>query len=70
MGAGQQQQQYEVLGLQQGASLVDVRRAYKRLAAVWHPDASRWVGATEQERDAAAERFKALAAAHQALTSS
>jgi len=29
---------YEILGLQPGASLEQVKQAYRDLAMVWHPD--------------------------------
>jgi hypothetical protein len=65
-GSGQQEL-YPVLGLGSGASREDIRRAYKQLAARLHPD-KQAQGASQADRAAAEERFKAISAAYQALT--
>lgn len=49
------------LGLDSHATLEEVRAAYKRLAAEWHPD--RHAGSPEAE-----ERFKQITHAHDLLT--
>jgi DnaJ family protein C protein 17 len=55
-----------VLGLAGDASRDDIRRAYKQLAARLHPD-KQAPGASQADRAAAEERFKAVSAAYQAL---
>ncbi len=49
---------YRILGLPQGAPLPDVKRAYRRLAKVHHPDTA---------GDAATQRFLVIQAAYEAL---
>lgn len=56
---------YAVLGLQPGASLQEVRRAYKQLASQFHPDKLVLAGASAQAL--AEERFKQVAAAYQVI---
>ncbi|WIA30525.1 hypothetical protein OEZ86_000609 [Tetradesmus obliquus] len=64
--AAGQQELYQVLGLSSGASREEVRRAYKQLAARLHPD-KQAPGASQADRAAAEELFKAVSAAYQAL---
>ena len=52
---------YKVLGLKRGASLAEVRKAYKRLARKYHPDVNSGDKAAE-------ERFKAISEAHGVLS--
>ena len=55
-----------VLGLLGGgATAAQVRQAYLRLAARWHPD--KWVGGSVEERAAAEERFKEVQRAYDQL---
>jgi DnaJ-class molecular chaperone len=54
---------YEVLGVQRGASAVEVKRAFRRLARELHPD----VNAHDPEAE---EKFKAAAEAYEVLSSS
>jgi DnaJ-class molecular chaperone len=54
-----------VLGLQPDASAQAVRQAYKQLAARLHPD--KWVLGTPEQRAAAEEQFKQVAAAYQSI---
>lgn len=52
---------YAVLGLQSGASAEEIRRAFRRMAAKWHPDRN-----PGDKR--AAEIFKEATAAYELLT--
>ena len=54
-----------VLGLDEGATLSEVKRAFRQLATQIHPD--RHVHASEAERRAMAERFAAVSAAYHAV---
>ena len=51
---------YQVLGVPKNASSADVKKAYRKLAQKWHPDANR--GNKEAE-----ERFKEISAAYDVL---
>jgi molecular chaperone DnaJ len=51
---------YKTLGVPKNASAADVKKAYRRLAQKWHPDANR--GNKEAE-----ERFKEISAAYDVL---
>jgi hypothetical protein len=59
---------YAVLGIDRSASGEEVRRAYRRLAAKYHPDKVSHLG--EEFRDLAAKRFKEIKAAFDALNGS
>jgi molecular chaperone DnaJ len=52
---------YKTLGVPKNASAADVKKAYRRLAQKWHPDANR--GNKEAE-----ERFKEISAAYDVLS--
>jgi DnaJ-class molecular chaperone len=52
---------YAVLGVERNASEEEIRRAYRRLAKRYHPDLN-------PGKSAAAERFKAIAAAYDLLS--
>jgi predicted Zn-dependent protease with MMP-like domain len=56
---------YAALGLTPAASAEDVRRAYHRLAKLWHPD--RFMHAPEALRERAGRRMRALTAAYAVL---
>ena len=58
---------YSVLGVQKGASLEDIKMAYKRLAHQYHPDKVNHLG--QEFRDLAEKRFKEIQKAYQELTS-
>lgn len=51
---------YELLGIEPGATKAEIRRAYRRLAKRYHPDANPSGGAT-------AERFKEVQRAYEFL---
>jgi hypothetical protein len=54
----------QILGLAPGASPAQLRRAYRKLALVWHPDRH----ATDpKRRKQAEERFKTIGAAYELL---
>ena len=63
--AGGEPDYYAVLGLRPGASDDEVRRAFHRLAKLWHPD--RYMAAPAPLRERAERRMRALIAAHEAL---
>lgn len=54
---------YDVLGLTEGASQAEIKKAYKELARIWHPDKN--PGCTT-----CAEKFKLIAKAEEVLRSS
>jgi DnaJ like chaperone protein len=62
---GRGEQHYQVLGLAAEASDDDLRAAFRKLAAQHHPDRAASLGAAEAE--AAAERFRQLKDAYEAL---
>lgn len=59
------QNYYAVLGVDPDASTEEINKAYRRLALRWHPD--KWGMASEPERMAAQERFKAITCAVETL---
>jgi DnaJ domain/Protein of unknown function (DUF1232) len=59
---------YAVLGIDRSASGEEVTRAYRQLAAKYHPDKVSHLG--EEFRDLAAKRFKEIKAAFDALNGS
>jgi hypothetical protein len=59
---------YAVLGVDRSASAEEVKRAYRQLAAKYHPDKVSHLG--EEFRDLAAKRFKEIKAAFDALNGS
>lgn len=59
---------FEVLGLRSGAAPAEVRKAYLRLAAEWHPD--KWNSGNSEEMLQAEETFKKVKAAYETLSGS
>ena len=57
---------YEVLGLSKGASVDEIKSAYRKLALQWHPD--KWVNGTDAEKKTAAEKFKEASEAYSVLS--
>ena len=57
---------YEVLGVGKGASLDEIKAAYRKLAMKWHPD--RWVSGTDAEKKTAEDNFKEAAEAYDVLS--
>ncbi len=56
---------YHLLGLEPGASVREVKRAYRDLVKRWHPD--RFAQSSIEERSQAEERFKAIQVAYQRI---
>ena len=54
-----------MLGLTPTASLEDVRRAYRQLAARWHPD--KWSSSSKTEQSEASAKFVHVATAYRML---
>ncbi|KAI9478468.1 MAG: Sec63 Brl domain-containing protein [Benjaminiella poitrasii] len=54
---------YEILGLSEGASLADIKKTYKKLSLVYHPDKAK---AGEEEKNE--ERFIDITKAYKVLT--
>ena len=57
---------YKILGVKQGASREDIKSAYKKLAAQYHPDKVQHLGKEFQEM--AHEKFVAIQKAYDTLT--
>jgi molecular chaperone DnaJ len=49
--AAEQRDYYEVLGLERSASQDDIKKAYKRLSGLYHPDINKTDGAVEKFRE-------------------
>jgi len=56
---------YEVLGLKRGATKAEIKSAYRKLAAKYHPDKA--AGATDEIKSLAEEKFKQINAAYLSL---
>ncbi len=65
-GGSAVQDALRVLDLPPGATSAQVRQAYLKLAARWHPD--KWAAAGKEEQEAAGEKFKGLQAAYELLS--
>lgn len=59
---------YEVLGLQPGAPVEEVKKAYRQLAGKYHPDKVSYLG--DEFQKLAEERFKQIQQAYQAIVGS
>jgi hypothetical protein len=59
---------YHALGLEHNASISDIKRAYRTLAAKLHPDKLTRTGATENEVQDATSKFVAISAAYSILS--
>jgi hypothetical protein len=59
-------QDFRTLGIDQGASREEVKRAYREMAKRWHPD--RFQGRTIREQQRAEEMFKEITAAYRRIS--
>lgn len=59
---------YEILGVKKDATEDEIKKAYRKLAAKWHPD--RWVNGTDEEKKKAEEKFKEINEANDVLSDS
>lgn len=57
---------YKILGLEPGASIADVKKAYRKLALQYHPDRVAHLG--KEYADVAEEKFKLINEAHEKVT--
>src|SRR3989339_854147 len=57
---------YKILGLKPGASIADVKKAYRKLALQYHPDRVAHLG--KEYSDVAEEKFKLINEAHEKVT--
>lgn len=57
---------YDILGVNKNATDEDIKKAYRKLAAKWHPD--RWVNATDEEKKTAEEKIKEINEANSVLS--
>lgn len=57
---------YEVLGVKKDASQADIKKAFRKLAAKYHPD--KFANKSEQEQKEAEEKFKEVNEANEILS--
>lgn len=57
---------YETLEVAPTAELGEIKKAYRRLALIWHPD--KWVNASEKEKQHAEAKFKEISKANSILS--
>ncbi|MBU0468294.1 MAG: TerB family tellurite resistance protein [Candidatus Omnitrophica bacterium] len=57
---------YKILGLEPGASIAEVKKAYRKLALQYHPDRVAHLG--KEYSDVAEEKFKKINEAHEKVT--
>ena len=56
---------YKILGVDSTATAAEIKKKYKMLAGVWHPD--KWVNSSESDRCAAEGEFKDIEEAYRVL---
>ena len=54
---------YQVLGMSRSASADDIKKAYRKLSRIYHPDAN----VNNPDKDKAEEKFKQIQAAYQQI---
>lgn len=54
---------FKVLGLSEGASIEEIKKAYRKLALEWHPD--KWSDKSQEEQKTATEKFKEISVAYE-----
>lgn len=57
---------YDILGVSKGASDQEIKKAYRKLAAKWHPD--KWGNKSEAEQKEAETKFKEINEANECLS--
>lgn len=57
---------YDILGVSKGASDQEIKKAYRKLAAKWHPD--KWGNKSESEQKEAEAKFKEINEANECLS--
>lgn len=61
-----QKDYYKILGVKRKASQKDIKKAYRELALVWHPD--KHTSKSDEEKDKAAKKFQEIAEAYEVLS--
>ena len=56
---------YDILGIQRTASVIDIKKAYRRLAALYHPDKVAYLG--DELKKTANDKFQQLARAYETI---
>ena len=59
---------YDILGIQKNASESEIKKAYRKLAAKYHPD--RQQNKSDKEKKEAEEKFKEVTRAYEVLSDS
>lgn len=57
---------YEILDIAKNATDEEIKKAYRKLAAKWHPD--RWVNSSDEEKKTAEEKIKEINEAYSVLS--
>lgn len=57
---------YKILGIEKTASPDDIKKAYRKLALLWHPD--KHAGDSEKDKKIAEEKFKNISKAYEVLS--
>jgi DnaJ homolog subfamily C member 3 len=61
-----QKDYYKILGVNRRANQKEIKKAYRELALIWHPD--KHASASEEDRDKAAKKFQLIAEAYEVLS--
>jgi DnaJ family protein A protein 2 len=57
---------YDALGVTPSASQSEIKKTFRKLALVWHPD--KWTNGTKQEKEKAENKFKEITEAYSVLS--